>query len=70
YLDAYLRIALLTSVLVPDGLFGSLITALGKENFVSGQIVYGSGVDPSIVLPLESESGKASASLHYNTVRY
>jgi hypothetical protein len=69
YLDAYLRIALLTSVLVPDSLFGSLVTALAKENFVSGQVVYGSGVDPSILLPLEGESGKVSTSLHYNTVR-
>lgn len=70
YLDAYLRIALLTSVVVPDGMFASMVNALGKDNFVSGQAVYGSSIDPSILLPLESESGKTAASLHYNRVRY
>jgi hypothetical protein len=69
YLDAYLRIALLTSVVVPDSVFGSLVTALGKENFISGQVVYGGSGDPSILLPLQGESGKVSASLHYNAVR-
>jgi hypothetical protein len=69
YLDAYLRFALLTSVVVPDELFSSILNSLAKENFMAGQYVYGSSIDPSIYLPLESQSGKQTASLHYNTAR-
>lgn len=69
YLASYLRFALLTSVLVPDETFDSLVTCLGRENFFASQAVYGSGLDPSILLPLESQNGKSSANLYFSKVR-
>jgi hypothetical protein len=70
YLDAYLRTGMVTSVVVPDEVFDSTIRALSKEKFAVTEAFYGSTIDPAILLPLESQSGKASAILRYNAARY
>jgi hypothetical protein len=69
YLDSYLRFALLTSVVVPDGDLDSVVTSLARENFFTGNNLYGTGLEPSILLPLENESGSAKAFLHFNYAR-
>jgi hypothetical protein len=69
YLDAYLRTGILTSVVVPDDGFESLIASLEQENFFKGDCLYGAGLEASILLPIQNESGTNASSLHFNNAR-